>query len=411
MWDRVEAHRLSNAIGAIAARGEPIRYDGGLPEPHTDEQRAAASLYAQAAELAYERDVDENHRASRLDVDAPGGTEIPLDEVRSNYRGNDSILPLLDRATPMDFHGFDTEQRRDDTFQQSRLETGLTDLGLFACLRADLASLSSDADTAVAALVPAIRLQRTLYGSSYRSRHGVRILGSLRIFFRHTQPSSSALATLQRAFDSWPEEDTLRRSTLLDRARYIEISAGQPFPGAGPAIARVLFHPMWLASARRTLAAYDEPIVTARRPWAERWPIIEHHQRETMQQFVRQRSAGWFARSTDPFKAPFVWNSSRITDAAYDLAARRVAALAVSTERSRRAHDGALPASVNAPEDPFSGRPLIYKKDTDGYLIYSVDVNRKDDGGIMYGFGAAQAMHVGPQSRRDFGIRVPAPVK
>jgi len=57
-WDRIEAHRLSNAIAAIAARGEPVRYDEGLPAPKTAEQREAASLYAQAAGLAYERDID-----------------------------------------------------------------------------------------------------------------------------------------------------------------------------------------------------------------------------------------------------------------------------------------------------------------------------------------------------------------
>jgi hypothetical protein len=179
-WGRVEAHRLREAVAAIAARGEPTTYDAVGPVPQTAEQHEAAALYAQAAELAYERDTDENHRASRLDVDAPGGTEMPLEDIRANYRGTDAAMPLLDRATPMDFHGFDADQRGSRDFRVSRLESGLTGLGSFACLRADLASISGDADTAVAALVPCIRLQRTLYLPQYRSVHAVRMLGSLR---------------------------------------------------------------------------------------------------------------------------------------------------------------------------------------------------------------------------------------
>jgi hypothetical protein len=91
-WDRVEAHRLSKAIAAIAARGEPIRADDLLPVPATGEQRQAATLYTQAADRAYERAAQDNNRASRLDVDKAGGTEIPLDEIRPNYRDDEAAL-------------------------------------------------------------------------------------------------------------------------------------------------------------------------------------------------------------------------------------------------------------------------------------------------------------------------------
>src|SRR5262249_52578373 len=158
VWDRIEAVRLSNAIATIAARGQPVRYADGLPAPQTAEQRDAASLYVQAADLARQREADEGHRAARIDLDAPGGTESPLDEIRTNYRGGDPALQLLDRATAMDFHGFDRDQYGEDTFQYSQLEWSLTALGSFACLRADLASTGSDTDTAVAALVPCITL-------------------------------------------------------------------------------------------------------------------------------------------------------------------------------------------------------------------------------------------------------------
>ena len=37
------------------------------------------------------------------------------------------------------------------------------------------------------------------------------------------------------------------------------------------------------------------------------------------------------------------------------------------------------------PDDLFSGKALIYRPDEKGYLLYSVGVNGKDDGGRTYG--------------------------
>jgi hypothetical protein len=59
--------------------------------------------------------------------------------------------------------------------------------------------------------------------------------------------------------------------------------------------------------------------------------------------------------------------------------------------RSYQAEHGAYPASLAElaaagglaiPEDPFSGKPFIYKRQGAGYLIYSVGPNMKDDQGI-----------------------------
>jgi hypothetical protein len=105
-----------------------------------------------------------------------------------------------------------------------------------------------------------------------------------------------------------------------------------------------------------------------------------------------------------------------LTQSAQGLAARRVATTVMAIERFRRIHGGALPASLDAlapallpavPEDPFSGTPLVYRHDGEGYVVYSVDLNRRDDEGALYGHGSAVTKFVGPGSRRDFGIRVP----
>jgi hypothetical protein len=71
---------------------------------------------------------------------------------------------------------------------------------------------------------------------------------------------------------------------------------------------------------------------------------------------------------------------------------------------ARRRTPALLPS---VPIDPLSAEPLVYRSDSGGYVIYRVDSNRRDDHGAIYGHGSAVAVHVGPQSPRDFGIRVP----
>ena len=118
----------------------------------------------------------------------------------------------------------------------------------------------------------------------------------------------------------------------------------------------------------------------------------------------------------DPYSFAVPYNAFLLRSSATELASRRLAVTAIAAERYRRAHAGAPPPSLDAlvpaflprvPEDPYSGQPLVLKPAADGYTIYSVDFDRRDDGGILYGFGAAQPKHVGPQSPRDLGIRVP----
>ena len=48
----------------------------------------------------------------------------------------------------------------------------------------------------------------------------------------------------------------------------------------------------------------------------------------------------------------------------------------------------------------------MFKSDAAGYVVYSLGVNRKDDGGALYGIGADGPRNFTLQTR-DYGIRVP----
>ena len=273
-------------------------------------------------------------------------------------------------------------------------ELPLTGLGALACLRADLAAVRGDGDAAAAALVPCARLQRTLIRTAYRAGHATRVLGSLRILFRRTQPSDASLATLQRAFETWPDEDVVLRDLLEDRARLIDTSEDGLRRSVSPVV-RILFHPFMLRSVRRGIASFEPFIAIARRPWLARWQAAAEIERGYARMMPPSRR-GFLARLTDPL--PIGATGMALGRAGQELAARRLAIAVIAIERFRRAHGGALPASLDAlapalipavPQDPFSGAPLLYRHDEAGYVVYSVDVNRHDEGGLLYGRGSA----------------------
>lgn len=68
----------------------------------------------------------------------------------------------------------------------------------------------------------------------------------------------------------------------------------------------------------------------------------------------------------------------------------RSATVAIAVERYRRAHAGALPATLGAlvptylaapPLDPFCGEPLRFKPLAKGFVVYSIGENGRDDDG------------------------------
>lgn len=400
-WGRVEAWRLSRVIADIQARGEPVDYGYWYARQVTAEQREAASLYARAADFATEAESGQQYRAWQIDVDVASGPVLTLADITASYRPDAPAMQLLDRATPMDFTEFGEDNR--ELFDN---QVPLQALGAQACLRADVAAARGDADGAVAALVPCIRLQRTFL-SIYSSQHATRLLGSFRVLLRHASPSDASLAALQQAVASWTEEDRAVRALLQQRVRYLSY-ADAPRRGFGEFVTSALAQPFLTNLTRRRVESFDAAIAIARLPPDQRREALAAERRAP-----RPRRRGLFGQ----FLEPQVFFGSIYNTGSQDLAARRAIVSVLAVERYRRAHRGTPPQSLNelvpallpaVPEDPYlPGQPIVYRQDAGGYVVYSVDTNRKDDGGEFYGHGAAVKKHVGPQSPRDLGIRVP----
>jgi hypothetical protein len=108
--------------------------------------------------------------------------------------------------------------------------------------------------------------------------------------------------------------------------------------------------------------------------------------------------------------------STAIPRDAEALARARASVGAVAAARYRQTHQGTSPATLQdlIPEylsapliDPYSGRELKYVQDARTYKVYSVGINRQDDGGKWDQNSDLQFSRRG--NPLDIGIAVGAP--
>jgi hypothetical protein len=399
---------LTHDVERIQQRGEPIDVDAWRTSPTTDEQRRAAELYAAAVERSQETGREEGFRFSMIDVD-----RVPpaagLDDLAATYRNDAPALQLLDQATPLDFGGFGTIAP--DFYSNS---SAVASLGTLNALRADLLARRGEGDAAARALIGSVRLHRAIQSSfsSYVLR--TRLLASLRILLRHSAPGEPSLAALQRAFEEWPDEDGMTGEIMRERANFLA-SLDAPRRGVGERVAFAVLRPAVNRFARRQLALFDESLAVSRQPWPDRIDAAAalRHRYLAPEQM---KSRDWLDAAVNIGRSGLAVVAAYPDRTGLNLAIRRVAVTTLALERYRRAHGGAAPDSLTAlvpafmpavPIDPFSGKPIVYKKEAASYLLYSVDTNRVDDGGALYGIAARTQLAPRLNAPRDAGLRVP----
>ena len=215
------SHGLARDIERIQQRGEPVHLAHGFPTPTN--RRAATQPRSSMRRRSRShkksgRRGESTALAHRLDLDKPGGTELSLPDIVAAYRR----MRRLCSARPRDATRLCRIRLPEDRLP-SAYELPLVTLGSFACLRADISPVHGDGDAAATALVPAIRLERTFRSSGHGAQQANRVLGSLRILFRHVAPSDASLVTLQRAFESLRDDDDMLQNLLQQRAQFIDM--------------------------------------------------------------------------------------------------------------------------------------------------------------------------------------------
>ena len=219
-----------------------------------------------------------------------------------------------------------------------------------------------------------------------------------------TSPSDATLATLQKEYESSADEHAVEKRLLHARAQWLYYTLpgdfSEPPPGffdrrVSPveAVFTALARPARDRAITADLAEFDEALEAARQPWPAKLAAAAALSRKyPMSRAASPNRRGFFAVLSRPYGrlAANVNLEASVANGAEALARNRASAGALAVARYRRARGGALPgrladlvpAYLAGPlVDPYTGSELKYRHDGDRYKLYTVGINRQDDGG------------------------------
>lgn len=420
IWDHIEVRRLVREVQAIQARGEPLtERDAGLTyRGTTDEHRRASEYYLAAAMLAPQRfagAVLSPMREWVHGVPPARSRDELLGELSRLVDDRRDALGFADQAGALEFAGF--APGTEFSYRAYALEQ----VAILLAARTMLLSLSDDGDAAVASALSALHARRVP-----RQRWINRGDHETPVVLSFSSPSPAALQRLQAALEA--EEDRYDRATALMQSRAVAIEMiwrryYGPDPNASSyhslpqrSLMETIRRPWITRQTVATLQRWAETIDLARRPWTESSREIEAVAAR-LHEDVQILPHGRPAQRLGPIEAFYRGSVLAAADPAVFLR-DRCARAAVAVERFRRDHDGALPETLGAlipdylaeiPRDPLSGAPLLYRSEPGAYTIYSVGLDRQDDGGDIAS-ELHDAIAAGRARRdirgRDIGVRV-----
>jgi hypothetical protein len=392
LWERVEMRRLLREMDAILAKGEPVVAPGFGGT--TDEHKRSASQYLAAAVLASQigtagraaatemaeslgAGVARKHSDAELAQELKGVTDSQLDALR-----------LTDSANRLEFRGFNPGH------EFSYRTSSLMLVGQVMSSRTLQLALEGRGDEATQSAIGSLRLRRVgnePLMSVVRPDHQTPAVLSL------SSPSDAALGDLQGALEASEQRFDAAKILVDFRARLLEAIWGQMY-GDPRSPHSYRFRPAgvgewamrpWLAHQLASdLRVWAEMIDAARRPWPEKVSAVEAVRNKYASRYEGPvRRQGRFV----PRSASFVPDGLRDLDVER-FVGDRASRIAVAITRYRLAHGGTLPARLEelvpeylaaVPQDPLSGGPMRFRTEPGAYKVYSVGLDRDDDGGDL----------------------------
>ena len=399
-WSSVESSRLDRAFDALEARHEPLDVAAFDPKPVSAEERQASHYYKQATNLIADLRPRWLTETSKLiedfcttsDPATRQARETSLKSLEDHYT---RAFDALDRATALQANGWDPADAPPRNSLDEYLPTELAQINLVRVARL---ACSGEGEAAGYALVGTLRLRRVFYrwtGVNF----GVPTRHSLQLVLTAGAPPT-LLDKLQQEYQQIAGEPGFDAGLQLMRARYLDLAQPGVFSDPRPGLAARRMTPFEAIGLRLMRPARDhmtiselrefgEVIDAARQPWPRKLDEAARLDRT----YPRASSRGnAMANLVNPFGRHYANNMlqfwmPRVAEAV----ARTNASIgAIGVARWRADHHGAMPASLqdlvprylqSALIDPYSGGELKYVASADGFKIYSVGVNRRDDGG------------------------------
>lgn len=402
-WSRIEAGRLDAALDALEARAEPLDVADFYPRPTTSEGRQASHLYGETLRLAgaYTR---RDHSAAIRAVQQLCSARTPptnraeqVAVLQTEEDEHKAMLASLDRAAALAPEGWEvTDRPRRGSIDEMRPVT----IANANAIRIARLACTGQGDQAATALLASLRLSRLL--PSLYSRPLISTAQSLEAVLTFGIPGAPQLQALQAEYEKQDDERTVERRLRFSRAYWLQFSLPGVLSDPPEGLARQRINPLEAILTRvarpirdRAIVArlreFDDALAVANTPWPAKLDAgIAATQASRRQVPPGRRS--FVQQLMWPFggSAAALDLENAVTTAAETLARTRVSVAALAVTRFQRAHSGALPASLEdlrseylstQPIDPYTGKPLIYRPDGMSFKVYSVGINRKDDGG------------------------------
>jgi hypothetical protein len=408
--------RLGAEVVKIAHSGEPLIFSdlaaGPKPAGTVDD---AADYYGRALSGMTADDLEKLVRTNasyRMKISTAGTGDFSAElreELASALVPFRTVLEGLDRGADMDLFGpvISVEQGIEvcgDRLRSARMAAILLSTRTLKLI------VDGEDDAAVNSVISMMRMARIFDHQPIIVVHTVKIgvvdlaCEDIYLVLKVARPSEQSLARLQKALSETIPASALEKMFLTERVYQTEVArnllpeniVSQYLQKDVPDLPERLRLPerFWVRfrirqKAVQYLRDMSRLIAAVRRPWPEPLDVM----------------AGGLP---EPAKGRLITSGAafiRLTSET--LVAVRCAVLAIAVERYRRSH-GELPRSLDdvagayidsIPLDPFTGERILYGRDEEGYVVYSVGHNRQDDGGSV-------RLRAGEKSPQDLGLRL-----
>lgn len=410
VFNYVEGRKLTRTVAGLKAKGVPVTA-GELAAPCPDEDNAARLWKAAENMTTFERKAD---RGPGLPPRPNPPSLEPFNRAWQDYAAGKPIAPA-DRSALKDLI-LDNQKvfellteigqkpcflYRDpgQTLLEARLPNALqmirtTKLLAFSSL---FSAEQGDVEAAVTAIRSGLRFAPLVAQEGPLISYLIAVADARMLafflgdIFRGRPIGDEALLRLIDELDpgAWPA----RLAGAVRGERVVFIEAGEyilrgsfkdlePLFGA-PSILKTIgiwfVRPVLKLDIRKALPIYDVLEAQAQRPYSESRAFFASRGRELMDR-------PWYAFLSKAMIANFeaAFMKEALVEATF-LASR--AGLACRLCKSRT---GQYPDSLEAlvpgilkevPIDPFTGKALVYRREGEGFVVYSLGTNEKDDGG------------------------------
>lgn len=380
VWDHVERRRLVVEIDAVSKSGAPVDAPSGA-------QRLPAVHLAAAAVLA--TGLPGSPWPTVESMAQPGTAGDAANDVEEILERGRLALLLADEAARHPDVSIDAAP--DFSYRAA----GLSVLQNLIALRTRREASRGRGADAVASAIVGLRT-RSAAGAPFFTTVPDDV-GFVLSQVRLEDADLSAWATVLHEVEA---DDFVGRTLETARGRYIA-NAWRAFYGPSPSalhhqtlprrgVLPWLWRPWFSRQFAADLQQWEEAIEIARRSPAQRAPVVaDLEARRRAEGPQRMLVPGRWFMGMPPTGA---WQA--LLDAARrdPLAADRAARTALAIERFRRAEQDRPPDTLDVlvprfldalPVDPFTDQPVRYRRTADGYVVYSVGPNLRDDGGDL----------------------------